>query len=456
MAVKKEKSVFICHNCGYQSPKWLGRCPECEGWSSFSEEAIQPPVKRVISGQTKAVFRLREIQHIEQKRIVTGLAELDRPLGGGIVPGAVILVGGDPGIGKSTLMLQMLGAIAEDHGLMYISGEESLAQIYDRAQRLQIKNRNILFSNENEVHHIQDIIEKNKSEIVVIDSIQTIFDAAQDSMAGNISQLRICTGILLKYAKENAVAIILIGHVTKEGAIAGPRILEHMVDTVIYFEGENQNDYRILRCTKNRFGSINEIGLFQMQAHGLEELANPSELFVADSDSEQSGDAIVAVMEGNRPFLVKVQALVTKTQFGLPQRTATGIDHRRMNLLLAVLEKRCGRPFGFHDVFLKTAGGLRMDEPAADLGICMALLSGIDNKPLMRGAVYIGEVGLGGEIRAVNRLEERISEARKLGFKRIVVPWARQMKPALSGPDIKPVKHLQELSHPPAKGAGER
>jgi DNA repair protein RadA/Sms len=444
---KKEKTVFICQNCGYQSPKWLGRCPECSGWSSFIEESVQIPAKGVKAVSTKAVFRLHEINQSEQKRLVTGLVELDRPLGGGLVPGAVILVGGDPGIGKSTLMLQMLGGLSDEHTLLYISGEESLAQIHDRAQRLKIKNRKILFSNENEVHRIQEIIEKNKSEIVVIDSIQTIFDMTLDSMAGNISQLRICTGVLLNLAKEQAVTIFLIGHVTKEGAIAGPRILEHMVDTVIYFEGENQHDYRILRCTKNRFGSVNEIGLFQMRSQGLEELSNPSELFVADSELEQSGDAIAAVMEGNRPFLVKVQALVTKTQFGLPQRTATGIDHRRMNLLLAVLEKRCGRPFGFHDVFLKTAGGLRMDEPAADLGICMALLSGIDNKPLKKDAVYIGEVGLGGEIRSVNRLDERISEARKLGFKQIVVPWIKQDKPAVSGPDIYPVKHLQDLDN---------
>jgi DNA repair protein RadA/Sms len=444
--MKKEKSQYVCQNCGYSSPKWLGRCPECASWSCFIEETVQTHEKELTFGSKKKVYQLQEIKQIVQQRIVTGLSEFDRPLGGGIVPGAVVLVGGDPGIGKSTLMLQMLGMISGSHSLLYISGEESLSQIHDRAQRLQIKNRNILFSNENEVHHIQQLLEKNKTNLLIVDSIQTVYDATLDSMAGNISQLRSCTGLLLQYAKEHNCTVFLIGHVTKEGTIAGPRSLEHMVDTVIYFEGENQNDYRILRCAKNRFGSVNEIGLFQMRASGLEELANPSELFMADSQSEQSGDAVTAVMEGNRPFLVKVQALVSKTQFGIPQRTATGIDHRRMNLLLAVLEKRCGRPFGFHDVFIKTAGGLRMDEPAADLAICMALLSGIDDKALKKNAVYIGEVGLGGEIRAVNRLEERISEARKLGFKHIFIPGSSAKNSAPKDTDICPLKHLQDIA----------
>jgi DNA repair protein RadA/Sms len=443
--MKKEKSLYVCQNCGYSSPKWLGRCPECERWSSFIEESVQTPEKALSFGPKKKVYQLQEIKQIVQQRIVTGLSEFDRPLGGGIVPGAVILVGGDPGIGKSTLMLQMLGMISGEHVLLYISGEESLSQIHDRARRLQIKNRNILFSNENEVHHIRQLLEKNSTNLLIVDSIQTIYDATLDSMAGNISQLRSCTGLLLQYAKEHNCTVFLIGHVTKEGAIAGPRSLEHMVDTVVYFEGENQNDYRILRCIKNRFGSVNEIGLFQMRASGLEELTNPSELFMADVESEQSGDAVAVVMEGNRPFLVKVQALVSKTQFGMPQRTATGIDHRRMNLLLAVLEKRCGRPFGFHDVFVKTAGGLRLDEPAADLAVCMALLSGIDDKALKKDAVYIGEVGLGGEIRTVNRLEERVAEAKKLGFKHIFIPASSHKKVTLTDTHLHPVTHLQDL-----------
>lgn len=442
--MKKEKVIYVCQSCGYSSPKWLGRCPECESWNSFIEEIPQTPQKEIVFGDKKAVFRLNDIEHISYARIKTGMQEFDRPLGGGIVTGALILVGGDPGIGKSTLMLQILGLLPDTFSLLYISGEESLSQIHARAKRLQIGNKNILFSNENEIHHIQQLTGKNKTNLLVIDSIQTIQDATLDTMAGNISQLRSCTTLLLKDAKEKDYTVFLIGHVTKEGAIAGPKILEHMVDTVLYFEGESRNDYRILRCSKNRFGSVNEIGLFQMGAAGLRELKNPSHFFVAESENEQSGDAIAAVMEGNRPFLVKVQALVSKTQFGMPQRTATGIDHRRMNLLLAVLEKRCGRPFGFQDVFIKTAGGLRLDEPAADLAICMALLSGIDDNPLPKEAVYIGEVGLGGEIRAVNRLEERISEAKKLGFKQIYIP-ASSFKKISSDSHLHAVKHLRDI-----------
>ncbi len=423
MVKVKQKTLYICQQCGYESPKWLGKCPDCENWSTFQEEIRQEIKKGVSVGRTAAkVSRLFSGKSEVLPRISTGIAELDRTLGGGVIPGVVVMIGGDPGIGKSTLMLQMLDKIDSKSDLLYISGEESKSQIHLRANRLGLSGQNIFFSAETSLQSLIALLEQNKPAAVVIDSIQTLNSEEIDSIPGNVTQLRTCTAALMRFAKEAGVPVFLIGHVTKDGSIAGPRVLEHMVDTVLYFEGDQQYDYRILRSTKNRFGPVNEIGLFQMTKEGLQGVANPSEVFLSTGESQSSGNAVVAVMEGNRTFLVQVQALVAKTQFGMPQRTASGIDHRRMNLLLAVLEKRYRKPFGFHDVFIKIAGGLRIDEPAADLGICMALVSSLEDKLLPEKNLYIGEVGLGGEIRGVNRIDERINEALKLGFEKIYIP----------------------------------
>lgn len=423
MAKTKQKSIYVCQQCGYESVKWLGKCPDCQSWSSFQEEIRQESKKgTIISRQTISAEPLFSGKIESLPRISAGIIELNRTMGGGIVPGMVVLIGGDPGIGKSTLMLQMLDRVESDKDLLYISGEESRNQVLMRAKRLGLSRKNILFSSETGLFNLLSMLEQSEPGLVIIDSVQTLNNEEIDSIPGNVSQLRTCTGVLMRYAKETNVPVFLVGHVTKEGSIAGPRVLEHMVDTVLYFEGDQQYDYRILRSTKNRFGPVNEIGLFEMTQGGLQGIANPSDIFLNNGGERSSGNAVVAVMEGNRPFLVQVQALVTKTQFGTPQRTASGIDHRRMNLLLAVLEKRYKKPYGFHDVFIKVAGGLRIDEPSADLGICMALLSSLGEKILPEGSVYIGEVGLGGELRGVNRIDERINEAVKLGFSKIYIP----------------------------------
>ncbi len=423
MARSKQKSVYICQQCGHESAKWLGKCPDCEAWSSYQEE-IRQKVKSSsqIRHAPAQVSPLLEGDVESHPRISTGITELDRTLGGGIIPGMVVMIGGDPGIGKSTLMLQMLDKMTSTKNLLYISGEESKSQVLLRAKRLGLSASNILFSVETNLEPLLLLLAETDAGLIIIDSIQTMNSEEIDSIPGNVSQLRTCTASLMRYAKEVGVPIFLIGHVTKEGSIAGPRVLEHMVDTVLYFEGDQQYDYRILRSTKNRFGPVNEIGLFQMTRDGLQGVLNPSQAFLGGNDLQTSGNAVVAVMEGNRPFLIQVQALVSKTQFGIPQRTASGIDHRRMNLLLAVLEKRYSKPFGFHDVFIKVAGGLRIDEPAADLGICMALVSSLEENILPVSNLYIGEVGLGGEIRGVNRIDQRINEALKLGFEKIFIP----------------------------------
>jgi DNA repair protein RadA/Sms len=401
----------------------LGKCPDCENWSTFQEEIRQQTKKGIRSAVTAAkISPLLSGETEPLSRMSTGIEELNRTLGGGVIPGVVVMIGGDPGIGKSTLMLQMLDKINTKSDLLYISGEESKNQVHLRAKRLGLSGQNIFFSVETSLQPLLTLLEQNKPAAVVIDSIQTMNSEEIDSIPGNVSQLRTCTAALMRFAKEAGVPVFLIGHVTKDGSIAGPRVLEHMVDTVLYFEGDQQYDYRILRSTKNRFGPVNEIGLFQMTQEGLQGVANPSEVFLTMGEQPSSGNSVVAVMEGNRPFLVQVQALVTKTQFGNPQRTASGIDHRRMNLLLAVLEKRFRKPFGFHDVFIKIAGGLKIDEPAADLGICMALVSSLEDILLPEKNIYIGEVGLGGEIRGVNRIDERINEALKLGFEKVVIP----------------------------------
>jgi DNA repair protein RadA/Sms len=427
MMSKKTKTLFVCDNCGYQSIRWLGKCPECQSWDSFQEQAI---IKKNESSATATTsldpIPLDAIHSKDEQRILSNIEEINRILGGGIVTGSVVMIGGDPGIGKSTIMLQLLNKSPENIKKIYVSGEESLKQIQQRAKRLSITGENTFFLNDTNLESLIATLEKHQPELVVIDSIQTISSEDIEGIPGNTSQLRYCTSKLVQTAKANQISIFLIGHVTKDGAIAGPKILEHVVDTVLYFEGDSQSDFRILRTTKNRYGAINEIALFQMGRDGLIPVSNPSELFLNLDLDDRQGTAVVSVLEGNRSMLVEVQALVTKTQFGMPQRTATGIDHRRMNLLLAVLDKKCRKPFGFHDVFVKTAAGLRLDEPAADLGICMALVSSLENKVLEKDTVFIGEVGLSGELRPVQRIHERLNEAERLGFKKAIIPAGKE------------------------------
>ncbi|MGD9488089.1 MAG: DNA repair protein RadA [Calditrichaceae bacterium] len=443
---RSTKSTFICAACGYQTQRWLGRCPECMSWSSLEEHIEKSPSGNKGDRPIQAVelIPLTEKRNTNEIRVRTGISELDRVLGGGIVQGALIMIGGDPGIGKSTIMLQMLNKISVRQKSVYISGEESLEQIQDRAERIGFDNKNIFFLSETNIENMTGLLEKENPALVIIDSIQTVSSEEIDGIPGNSSQLRYCTAKLQYFAKYNNIPVFIVGHVTKDGSIAGPKIIEHMVDTVLYFEGDNNHDYRILRCIKNRFGAVNEIGIFQMQKTGLEPVSNPSELFLNSGEHDRQGTTVIAVMEGNRPLLVEVQALVTKTQFGMPQRTSTGFDQRRINLLLAVLEKKYGKPFGFHDVFIKTAGGLRIDEPAADLGICMALLSSLQEKTTDHQTVFIGEVGLNGELRGVSSLQERVSEAEKLGFKNIVIPRVKK-SPAVKKSKLYQISKLDEV-----------
>jgi len=443
--LKSQKTVYVCRECGYQAPRWLGRCPQCQSWDSM-EERLQKKEGKTFSAKSGGI-RLQSLltdQAEPLPRHPCGITELDRVLGGGIVPGSMVMLGGDPGIGKSTLMLQMLDKLPTQSAKIYISGEESFEQIQRRAFRLKLTDSGISYLNETELESILTLLEEQRPEVAVIDSIQTIASNRLEGVPGNVSQLRYSAGRLLQTAKEKNISIFLVGHVTKDGAIAGPKILEHLVDTVLYFEGEQKADFRIIRSVKNRFGPVNEIAIFRMEREGLIAVANPSALFLSGELADRQGSAVVAVMEGRRPVLAEVQALVAKTQFGMPQRTATGIEHKRMNLLLAVLEKKCAKPFSFHDVFLKTAGGLRVDEPAADLGICMALVSSMDEKTAARRTVYIGEVGLDGELRPVSYMQERISEAEKLGFETIVVPKSKK-KFFVKKARLEPFARVQDL-----------
>ncbi len=443
--MKKSKQTFVCRECGFQSVSWYGKCPQCGVWDSF-DEIVQESVSASVGkkGHRKKLVHFGAEASSEAIRVSTGITELNRVLGGGNINGSLVLIGGDPGIGKSTLMLQMLAASKHAGKKVYVSGEESFNQVKQRAARLHLEPDRLFFLNETNLETILTTLEEEEPGLVIVDSIQTISSASLDGIPGNSSQLRFCTNALVHYAKQQNVPVFLVGHVTKDGAIAGPKILEHLVDAVLYFEGETKGDFRILRCIKNRFGSVNEIALFRMEREGLIPVSNASELFLGSGETDQQGTAITAVMEGNRPILVEVQALVTKTQFGTPQRTATGIGHRRMNLLLAVLEKKCGKPFGFHDVFLKTAAGLRLDEPAADLAICMALVSSMDETTLSRRTLYLGEVGLNGELRPVNHTQERILEAEKLGFTEIVIPESAKTFRARKA-KIKSYKQIQTL-----------
>ena len=421
---KSKKNVFFCQNCGHEESKWLGQCPACKEWNTFIEEKAAP----VKPGAAKAMHEaqavsLNCIYTGVDARVDTGIEELDRVLGGVIVLGSLVLVGGDPGIGKSTLLLQVCQRLSDmGKKVLYISGEESLRQIKLRANRMGDFKDTLSLLCETNLDIIRRVIEQHKPEMAVVDSIQTMYSEEVASAPGSVSQVRESTNILMQLAKGLNISIFIVGHVTKEGTVAGPRVLEHMVDTVLYFEGDRHASYRILRGVKNRFGSTNEIGVFEMQKSGLVEVENPSEFMLSGKPEHASGSVVACAMEGTRPMLMEIQALVCRSNFGMPRRTAAGLDYNRVNLLMAVLEKRLGFPLSNYDAYVNIAGGIRLSEPAADLGIVMAVASSYKNKPVSEDTIVFGEVGLSGEIRAVTMPEQRVAEAKKLGFKTCVIP----------------------------------
>jgi len=415
---------FICQNCGNSSPRWIGKCPSCGEWNSYIEERIDARKTSYDRQNIKSnSVLISDIKGGREKRITTNIGELDRVLGGGIVPGSVVLIGGDPGIGKSTLALQMLAKISSNNvDAIYVTGEESPDQVKLRAERTGAISDRLFVLPENILENILEELAKLNPQVAVIDSIQTMYTEDFPSAAGSVGQIRECTSKLMQYAKKNGCTIFLIGHVTKEGTIAGPKVLEHLVDTVFYFEGERDHPYRILRAVKNRFGSTNEIGVFEMQGTGLQEVKNPSEIFLSERPIGASGSVVTPSIEGTRPILVEIQALVSPCNFGVPRRTTIGIDYNRVSLLVAVLEKRAGLNILSQDIFMNVAGGVRIEEPAIDLGISAALASSFLNKPIDSEIVVFGEVGLSGEIRGVPQVELRLKESEKLGFKRCVLP----------------------------------
>lgn len=427
--MSKIKTAYFCQNCGYESAKWLGKCPSCQQWNTFIEEVIEKDNKKTSAkdwqsyngnSTTKKALLLNEVETKHTPRIVTTDVELNRVLGGGIVPGSIILVAGEPGIGKSTLFLQ-IGLQLNDLLVLYISGEESEQQIKMRADRLNMKNENFYLLTETSTQTIFSEIKKLKPQLIIVDSIQTLESAFIDSAPGSVSQIKECAAEFQQFAKETNTPVFLIGHITKDGTIAGPKLLEHMVDTVLQFEGDRHYAYRILRTLKNRFGSSAELGIYQMNDDGMKPVLNPSEILITQKEDDLGGVAIAATIEGMRPLLIEVQALVTQSVYGTPQRTVTGFDLRRLQLLLAVLEKRGGFHFGVKDVFLNIAGGLKVEDPSIDLAVLCALLSSYEDVAISHEVCFAGEVGLSGEIRAVNRIEQRIAEAEKLGFKKIIV-----------------------------------
>ncbi|HEM4071955.1 DNA repair protein RadA [Streptococcus suis] len=421
----KKKTTFVCQSCEYHSPKYLGRCPNCGSWSSFVEEVEVAEVKneRVsLTGEKTRPMKLNEVSSIQVARTKTNMEEFNRVLGGGVVPGSLVLIGGDPGIGKSTLLLQVSTQLSTIGTVLYVSGEESAQQIKLRAERLGDIDSEFYLYAETNMQSIRTEIEKIKPDFLIIDSIQTIMSPDISSVQGSVSQVREVTNELMQIAKTNNIATFIVGHMTKEGTLAGPRTLEHMVDTVLYFEGERQHTFRILRAVKNRFGSTNEIGIFEMQSQGLVEVLNPSEVFLEERLDGATGSAIVVTMEGTRPILAEVQALVTPTMFGNAKRTTTGLDFNRASLIMAVLEKRAGLLLQNQDAYLKSAGGVKLDEPAIDLAVAVALASSYKDKPTNPQECFIGEIGLTGEIRRVNRIEQRINEAAKLGFTKVYAP----------------------------------
>ena len=427
MVKKPSKTIFSCQSCGYQTPKWMGKCPDCGQWQSFVEEKItvkstQSPRRMLASSQTKPV-PINAIALDPEERLFTGIREFDRVLGGGLVPGTLVLIGGDPGIGKSTLMLQALHGIAEK-GLkvLYVSGEESERQMRIRSQRLSAVSPDLMVVSENDMESILLMAGSLQPQVMVIDSIQTMFCSDLTSAPGSVTQVRESTMQLMLMAKKTGTPVFLVGHVTKDGAIAGPRLLEHMVDTVLYFEGDRNHVFRILRAVKNRFGSTNEIGVFEMNELGLNEVANPSAVFLSERPENVPGSVVTASMEGTRPILVELQALASSTSFGNPRRTILGIDHKRVALLVAVMEKKLGMHLMGHDIFINVAGWVKLDEPAVDMAIVAAVASSFLDRPIQTGTIILGEIGLTGEVRAIGHVETRVAEAKKMGFNRCLVP----------------------------------
>ena len=437
---KGKTSIFFCQSCGYESSKWMGQCPGCKEWNTFVEEVVDKKSVTTLAKKksTAAEVKIMPISQIEMthdRRISTGMKELDRVLGGGIVQGSMVLVGGDPGIGKSTLLLQVCKNLSDQQiSVLYISGEESLQQIRIRAERIGTFGDSLKLLCETNLDTIKAVIDREKPQIVIIDSIQTMFNEEVSSAPGSVSQVRESTGTLMQIAKGMGISIFIVGHLTKEGVVAGPRVLEHMVDTVLYFEGDRHAAYRILRGVKNRFGSTNEIGVFEMRQSGLEEVENPSEYMLSGKPQGASGSVVTCSMEGTRPILLEVQALVCHSNFGIPRRTAAGTDFNRVNLLMAVLEKRLGLKLADCDAYVNIAGGIKMNEPAIDLGIVLALISSFRDRPIDEKTICFGEVGLSGEVRAVNMAEQRVQEAKKLGFEVCILPEVcRAAMPQVTG-----------------------
>lgn len=424
---KGKKSIFFCQNCGHEEAKWLGQCPACKEWNTFAEEKVSAGLSHGTTAaakqsKTAEVVPLSQISARDDTRMLTGMKELDRVLGGGIVSGSLVLVGGDPGIGKSTLLLQVCQRLSASRKILYISGEESQTQIKLRANRMGSFTDHMLLLCETNLDTIRTAIERQNPELVIIDSIQTMYNEEVSSAPGSVSQVRESTHVLMQLAKGMGIPIFIVGHVTKEGTVAGPRVLEHMVDTVLYFEGDRHASYRILRAVKNRFGSTNEIGVFEMRREGLVEVENPSEYMLSGKPENASGSVVACSMEGTRPILIEIQALVCQSNFGMPRRTAAGTDYNRVNLLMAVLEKRIGLPLSNYDAYVNIAGGIKMNEPAIDLGIIMALVSSYKNRAIDEKMIVFGEVGLSGEVRAVSMPEQRVAEAKKLGFETCILP----------------------------------
>ena len=445
---KAKKSIYFCQNCGHEESKWLGQCPMCKEWNTFVEEKVTPVKGNSVKNALveAEVVTLNSVSTDQDERIKTEIAELDRVLGGGIVPGSLVLVGGDPGIGKSTLLLQVCQRLAnQKKKVLYISGEESLKQIKLRANRMGEFNEHLLLLCETNLEIIRSVIEKQKPEIAIVDSIQTMYSEDVASAPGSVSQVREATNTLMQLAKGMTISIFIVGHVTEEGTVAGPRVLEHMVDTVLYFEGDRHASYRILRGVKNRFGSTNEIGVFEMRQTGLVEVANPSEFMLNGRPENASGSVVACSIEGTRPMLMEIQALVCQSNFGMPRRTAAGTDYNRVNLLMAVLEKRIGLHLSNYDAYVNIAGGIKMNEPAIDLGIVMAIVSSYKNRPISEGMIVFGEVGLSGEVRAVSMPEQRVAEAKKLGFETCVIPEVSiGMVKNIQGIKVVGVKNINE------------
>lgn len=423
--MKKIKTTFFCQNCGYQSPKWLGKCPSCGEWHRFVEEEMRDSGSGISAELrfNESPMPIDAIEADEKERLKVGIDEIDRVLGGGIVGGSAILVGGDPGIGKSTLLLQALQNLAEKgHKVLYITGEESARQIKLRGKRIGASSKNLLVLVEIDLENILKYIKDITPQVVVIDSIQTVYSSALSSAPGSVGQVRESSARLIFMSKKMGIPVFLIGHVTKEGAIAGPKVLEHMVDTVLYFEGDSGHAYRIIRGIKNRYGPTNEIGVFEMRDNGLNEVANPSEFFLAERPEGAAGSVVVPSIEGTRPILVEIQSLVSPTNLGMPRRTSIGVDHNRVSLLVAVLDKICGLHLGNHDIFINVAGGVKVDEPAVDLGIVSSIASSFLDRPIDSGTVVFGEIGLTGEVRGISQMESRIKEAARMGFDRCILP----------------------------------